>query len=447
MKMKLPAEILWILNEFASVQEEVFLVGGCVRDMLLNKAHHDYDLTTSLKVEGVQELFKGKDCHIVPTGLKHGTVTIFKNSLAIEITTYRIDIDYENHRSPKQIMYTSNLEEDLKRRDFTMNAIAYHPSINLIDPYGGQKDIEDKVIRCVGNSDLRFKEDALRMLRALRFHCTLHFHIETQTLQAIKNNAGLLSAISNERIKDEFVKMLKSDKVNLLQFLRDTQMMSYLLPEIIKMYDFHQHSPWHQYDLLTHTDIALNYALSLTLPQRLALLFHDTGKVCAQTFEGNTAHYYGHALQSEHIARFALRRLKFDRKTIDHVCILIKYHDYRVRADEKILRRFLAKIDNSISLAIEILEIQRCDDAAKIKAKVANEMLAIDDSIELLHIMEKENRIITRSKLSINGYDLQNEGYQGKQIGARLKKAYEYIVEYPDKNNKEDLLTYLKNCE
>lgn len=443
---KLPTAVLNVLDLLHEHGKEAFLVGGCVRDILMNRAIHDYDITSNALPTDVMNLFQEAGYKIIPTGLQHGTITVLSQGMPIEITTYRIEQAYLDHRSPSTVFFTENLIEDLKRRDFTMNAIAYAPDIGIFDPFDGQADIQQKIIRCVGKASDRMEEDALRILRALRFSCCLGFEIEEELQQAIQEHAATLAYISAERIQLELNKMLLSNAPNLLTLLRQYQVLPQIFPCYERMYDHPQATPWHLYDIFTHTDIALNHSINAPLESKLALVFHDIGKLDMETFdEQGIAHYKKHAIVSEKIAIEQLKALHYPHKLIDRVAVLIRYHDYYVTPKRAILRRFMAKLENDLALAMQVLDVQLADDYAKNMERAQEKIDTIMECKALLIQMAKEQDLFSKKDLAVNGHDLVKLGYQGKQIGEALTSLYELVLQEPSLNKKETLLSILQD--
>ena len=308
MKLLLNQNITDIMKVFASNGFEVFLVGGCVRDMIMGLVPHDYDFTTNARPEQVHDIFR--DHKIIDTGIKHGTVTLVYNGEAYEITTYRKETEYDDHRHPASITYSESVYEDLVRRDFTVNAMAYNPESGLIDYFDGIKDIENKIIRCVGDPNERFNEDALRILRAIRFATRFDFAIEEKTEEALVNNKELLKYISLERITSEFNEIICSDKAaEYIDRYRDV--IAVFMPEISIMFDYDQNSRYHCYDLWQHSLLTLK-GVRPSVTSRWAALLHDIGKPAVKT-TGKDGHYHyvGHPVKSEEIALRILRRMHF----------------------------------------------------------------------------------------------------------------------------------------
>lgn len=445
MKMqRLPKQVEWVLHTMHQHGKEAFLVGGCVRDLIMNREIHDFDITTSALPNETMEIFQ-THCKVIPTGIQHGTITVLVDKLPIEITTYRVEQAYIDHRCPSSVIFTENLLEDLKRRDFTMNAIAYAPQQGFYDPFQGKKDIEQHLIRSVGDPKLRLEEDALRILRALRFSMTLHFDIEEQLALAIKQKASTLSYISKERIRSEFDQMLLSDHKQLLSTLRAYDVMEQIIPNYSIIYDYEQKTPWHIYDIFQHTDVALDHSDGYPLECKLAIVFHDLGKPHMETFdEHGIAHYKKHALISEEMAKASMKNLHYDNKTIERTCKLIYYHDYYVKPTRKILRRFLAKFDNDTDFAIQALMVQMADDQAKNMEKAKEKIDILQESIMLLKEMEKDQDQVSIKNLSVNGHDMMALGLQGKQIKDMLHYLYDIVLDDPQQNEKTYLLDIAK---
>ncbi|WP_416327282.1 CCA tRNA nucleotidyltransferase [[Eubacterium] hominis] len=441
---RLPKQVEWVLHTMHQHGKEAFLVGGCVRDLIMNREIHDFDITTSALPNETMEIFQ-THCKVIPTGIQHGTITVLVDKLPIEITTYRVEQAYIDHRCPSSVIFTENLLEDLKRRDFTMNAIAYAPQQGFYDPFQGKKDIEQHLIRSVGDPKLRLEEDALRILRALRFSMTLHFDIEEQLTLAIKQKASTLSYISKERIRSEFDQMLLSDHKQLLSTLRAYDVLEQIIPNYSIIYDYEQKTPWHIYDIFQHTDVALDHSDGYPLESKLAIVFHDLGKPHMETFdEHGIAHYKKHALISEEMAKASMKNLHYDNKTIERTCKLIYYHDYYVKPTRKILRRFLAKFDNDTDFAIQALMVQMADDQAKNMEKAKEKIDILQESIMLLKEMEKDQDQVSIKDLNVNGHDMMALGLQGKQIKDMLHYLYDIVLDDPQQNEKTYLLDIAK---
>lgn len=326
MELKLPNEVRLILNELKNKGFEAYVVGGCVRDSLMGRIPKDWDIATGSTPHETKAIFESAGYKTIPTGLKHGTVAVLAEKLPYELTTFRIDGNYVDGRRPENVLFTASITEDLSRRDFTINAMAYNEVQGLIDPFNGQKDISSRTLRCVGNPEQRFNEDALRMLRAIRLSSELDFSIHEDTLRAISKNSVLISKISYERIREEFNKILLSNphKVKLLD---ETGLLAHILPEFTKCLTVSQDNPYHIYNVGEHILVSTE-AAQKDLILRLTMLFHDIGKpLCKTIDESGRGHFYGHDRISTEIAIERLKIMKYDNITIKRVGDLITYHD------------------------------------------------------------------------------------------------------------------------
>ena len=412
---------------------EAYIVGGCVRDMVMGNIAHDYDITTNALPQETKEAFKNE--RLIETGLKHGTVTVVLNGEPLEITTYRIDGEYLDNRHPKSVAFTRKLEEDLARRDFTMNALVYNEKEGVLDYFGGKADIENKIIRAIGDPKKRFTEDALRILRAIRFSSVLGFTIEESTKKAMISCKHLLHNISPERIAVEINKFVLGKNVK-NAILENYEILGEICPEFVKMKGFDQQNKWHIYDVLEHTAIAVA-STPPVLRLRLAMLFHDTGKV--HTFcvdENGVGHFYGHGEKSAEIVRKYLSKYKYDNYTKEEVYQLVKIHDMPTDADEVMVKKRLNRIGKERFL--DLIKIQRADNMAQ------NPSLA---RLEHFSVLEKmANDIINQScfdlsSLKVNGSDLICLGLEkGKKIGEILNVLLQEVIENKLNNEKNALL-------
>ncbi len=318
MQISLPVPVEYVLHTLRRGGYEAYIVGGCVRDALLGFPPADWDVTTSAPPEDIVRLFEGRN-RLIETGLKHGTVTILADGMPVEVTTYRIDGKYTDGRHPDSVCFTASLAEDLRRRDFTINAMAYCPEEGLIDCYSGQADLREGIIRCVGVPDIRLQEDALRILRALRFASVLGFSIDGDTADSLRRNRELLANIAAERLAAELNRLLCGRKAGKI-LLDYSDILGIFLPELSPMVGFAQHNAYHAYDVWEHTARCLQAASPL-LPVRLAVLLHDSGKPPCFTMDDNgIGHFYGHPAVSTEIARTVLTRLRYESKTTETVC-------------------------------------------------------------------------------------------------------------------------------
>lgn len=434
-QIELPEKVSYILNTLNRSGYEAYAVGGCVRDSLLGRKPMDWDITTSAKPEQVKALFHPT----IDTGIMHGTVTVMLAHEGFEVTTYRIDGEYEDARHPKEVSFTSNLLEDLRRRDFTINAMAYNEESGLVDAFDGIGDLECGVIRCVGNAKERFSEDALRMLRAIRFAAQLGFVIDGGTRAAIGTLAQNLEKVSAERIQVELVKLLISDNPRELETAYDTGLTAVFLPEFDRMMATKQNNPHHCYTVGNHTLAALeNVPADKVL--RLAMLLHDVAKpVCRTTDEQGVDHFYGHPAKGSEQACAILRRLKFDNDTTDRVCRLVRWHDDNPELTGKSVRRAIRRIGTEQYPAL--FAVKRADILAQSDYR-RQEKLAYVDAYERMYeeIIEKKECLTIR-ELAVKGQDLIEAGMKpGRELGDMLNALLEIVLEAPEKNTREELL-------
>ncbi len=428
-----------ILSILEKAGFSAYIVGGCVRDTLMGIPIHDYDITTNALPQQIIEVFS--DHKVIPTGIKHGTVTVFHNDEPFEITTFRIDGEYTDSRRPNSVTFTVSLREDLARRDFTMNAIAMDLNGNIYDPFGGEDDIRNGIIRCVGNPTERFTEDALRILRAIRFSSVLGFDIEEKTAEAIHSLKSRLDNISAERISVELMKLLGGRNcVSVLLEYRD--IIGQIIPELIPAFDLDQHSPYHKYDVYEHIVRAVN-AVPTDIEGadilRLTMLLHDVGKpVCFKLDENGRGHFKGHAKVGAEMSKDILHRLKFDNKTINTVHDIIYRHSDKIESEKQIKR-----IINQIGFEkfLLLIEAKKADNKAK-HSFVLAEIDEFDSYSHTARHLMAENACMSISALAVNGTDLMEIGYTGKEIGVCLNNILELVIDEKIENNREKLLKY-----
>ncbi|HIY61897.1 MAG TPA: CCA tRNA nucleotidyltransferase [Candidatus Mediterraneibacter stercoripullorum] len=439
MKIELPRKVIMIINNLQLHGYEAFAVGGCVRDSILARRPQDWDITTSARPEEIKRLFR----RTVDTGIEHGTVTVLLGKDSFEVTTYRVDGAYEDSRHPSEVRFTNRLEEDLKRRDFTINAMAYNDDVRLVDAFGGMQDLNHHLIRCVGNPVERFTEDALRILRAVRFSAQLNFPIEPETAEAVRKLAPNLRNISAERIQAELVKLLVSPHPERLQDAYGLGITRIILPEWDAMVGVEQDTPHHKYDVAEHTLRAMkNVKRDKIL--RLTMLFHDMGKPSVKTTDENGRdHFKGHALVSEELARRILRRLKFDNETIRVVTRLVCYHDYRVEATPKNVRRAMNRI--GVDLFPYYLAVRMADVKAQSPYQRREKIENIVEMRRLYQEILEKKECITLRQLAVGGRDLMNLGMKpGRELGSMLSELLEYVLDDPERNKKDILCDYVK---
>lgn len=431
--MNYPQEIAIALGKLTDAGFEAYLVGGCVRDFLMKRRISDYDIATSANPEEIQELFRSYAQN--PIGQKYGTIGVYIGEKWLEITTYRLDGLYINHRQPENVAFTSDLKEDLMRRDFTINALAFSQKSGIVDYCESKKDLENKLIRSIGNPQERFQEDALRILRAVRFASQLDFSIEQNTLDAMIKNLPLLEQVSAERKAVELIKTLQGAAIERV-LLDYPEIFASVLPELLKMKGFDQKSPHHIYDLLTHiAKVVANTPNDKEL--RLAALLHDTGKI--HTFsvdENGVGHFYGHGKMSELIAKRFLEELKIDSKTADEVILLVRYHDAQIERNKKIIRRWLGRLGEE--LFFKLLLLKRADNSAQ--APNSNRQEEYDQVEWLAMDVIEEKECFSLKSLAVNGNDLLSIGFFGPQLGEALGELLTLVIDELLPNNKEALL-------
>ncbi len=440
MKIALPEKVSFIINTLMRAGYEAYAVGGCVRDVMLNRTPMDWDITTSAKPHEVKQLFG----HTIDTGILHGTVTVMLEQEGFEVTTYRIDGEYEDARHPKEVSFTSDLLEDLKRRDFTINAMAYNDTQGLVDAFDGVGDLKRGIIRCVGRATERFSEDALRMLRAVRFSAQLGFVLEEETRAAIVELAPNIAKVSAERIQMELVKLLTSNHPEEIRTAYETGLTAVFLPEFDRMMETAQNNPHHCYTVGEHTLMALQ-GVEADKVLRLTMLLHDVAKpVCHTTDENGIDHFYGHPQKGSEMARMILRRLKFDNDTTDRVSALVRWHDDNPELSPRSVRRAISRI--GLERYPALFAVKRADTLAQ-STYCREEKLTYLDAYEALYheVMEKQ-QCLTIKQLAVTGNDLIEAGMQpGKEIGSVLKQLLELVLEAPELNTKEKLLKQVHN--
>jgi tRNA nucleotidyltransferase (CCA-adding enzyme) len=433
----MPKNVKYIIDTLIGNGYEAYAVGGCVRDSILNKEPKDWDITTQAKPEDVINLFD----KVILTGVKHGTVTVMLNNEGYEVTTYRTDGEYEDNRHPKEVNFVSSLNEDLARRDFTINAMAYNERDGLIDYFDGMKDLNNKMINTVGNPKKRFDEDALRMLRAIRFSAQLNFEINNNVLIAIKELKDNLRNISKERIREEFNKILINNPQK-VQLLKEAGILEYIIPNIINTYDFDQNNPYHIYDLYTHSLLATEI-IEPILHLKLTMILHDLGKPATKTTdEKGISYYYAHANESRKIAEKVLAELKYDNATISKVLTLVQYHDCTLKSKLSI-KKMLNKVGEE--LLRDLIKVQLADGSAQNPIYSKERILNLMEVEKILDVIISENECYTIKDLKINGEDLISLGFRkGKEIGETLKYLLNVIMDDPKLNEKDELIRLAK---
>lgn len=441
-KIVLPQKVSFIIESLEKAGFEAFAVGGCVRDTLLGRKPDDWDITTSAKPEEVKGVFP----RTIDTGIQHGTVTVMLEKEGFEVTTYRIDGEYEDSRHPKEVTFTTNLVEDLKRRDFTINAMAYNDRIGIVDEFNGMEDLENKIIRCVGEPKERFTEDALRMMRAVRFSAQLGYDIDEKTAKAIKELAPTLSKISAERIQTEFVKLMLSPNPGYIVKAYELGMTRVFLPELDEAFATPQNNPYHKYNVGEHCVICLNNT-EKDKALRIAALFHDFGKpVCRTTDDEDIDHFFGHAKKGEEMANTILRRLKFDTDTITKVKKYIKHHDDYISADRESVRRAINKFGEEN--ALPIIKLMIADNISKSTLDQEDRLKRLMKVKDIYQEVIDSKECVSLKTLAITGNDLIELGVpKGKQIGEILNKLLDDVLGNPEHNTKEYLTSLAVNIK
>ena len=440
MQIQLPEKVQYIIQALEEAGFETYAVGGCVRDSLLGRVPDDWDITTSARPLEVKAVFP----RTIDTGIQHGTVTVMLGKEGFEVTTYRIDGEYEDSRHPKEVTFTRNLKEDLLRRDFTINAMAYNDRSGIVDAFCGMKDLEDGVIRCVGEATERFTEDALRMMRAVRFSAQLGFEIEASTKAAIEQLAPNLSHISAERIQTELVKLLKSSHPDYIREAYHLGMTRIFLPELDAAFETTQNNPHHCYTVGEHLMHCMLYTES-DKSMRIAALLHDIGKpVTKTTDEQGIDHFHGHAGVGEEMAARILRRLKFDNDTTDRVCRLILCHDDNPPLQERTVRRAIYR--NGVDQYPLLFAVKRADMLAQSAYRREKKAEYLKEYEEIYEQIMAKRQCLSIKELAVTGTDLIADGMQpGKAIGETLKQLLEHVLEHPEDNTKEKLMEQVHN--
>lgn len=436
--ISIPGQVQFILHTLQKNMHQAFVVGGCVRDCILGKLPVDWDIATDAIPEQVKQLFP----KTVDTGIKHGTVTVIIDGISYEVTTYRIDGEYLDFRKPASVSFTSSIEEDLSRRDFTVNAIAYNPLEGIIDPFGGISDIKAGIIRSVGDPDKRFREDALRMLRAVRFSAQLGFSIDEATLKSIGINSRLIDNVSDERIRDELTKVLLSDNPFCFSLLMDTKLIRYTLPEFEPCFLTDQNNPYHAYNVAIHTlHSVANIEKSRVL--RWTMLFHDMGKPGTKTTDAKGIdHFYNHQQLSVKLSKAAMLRLRFDKKSMDRIFLLVKCHDMHIKAEYKSVRKAMCKVGEDVFE--ELLKVMEADKKAQNPKLLEERNKKFARLWEIYRDIKAKGQCTSLKTLAVNGDDLISLGIKpGKEIKELLNSLLEKVIEEPELNKKEKLLDLL----
>lgn len=432
--MELPFQISEVIERLEAAGYSAYVVGGCVRDFLMGITPHDFDITTSALPNQTERVFA--DCRVIETGIKHGTVTVLYKGVSTEITTFRTDGDYSDGRHPDSVSFSRNIEDDLSRRDFTMNGIAYNPKRGFADPFGGTDDIKAGIIRCIGDPDKRFSEDALRVLRALRFSATLGFAIEPQTALAINMHKNDLRKVSAERIFAELKRLLcgKDVKRILMDF---SGVFAKIIPPLGAEIDYDQGSKYHDSTLYEHTARAVE-AAPPTVEMRLAMLFHDLGKPeCRSVDENGECHYYGHGEVSARLSEEILRALKSDNALRQRVAEIVRYHDIPVDTSRRYIRQQLAKHGSDVFT--DIMNAHIADDSAK--CEFCRERIPkVREVLKIAEEISAQQPCFSARDLAVSGSDLKGIVPPSPLMGEILSRLFSEVVDEKLPNEKAALL-------
>ncbi len=443
MQITLPEDVKLIIGTLEKAGHEAYAVGGCVRDSIMGKTPNDWDITTSAEPYEIKRLFR----RTVDTGIKHGTVTVILHRTGYEVTTYRLDGEYEDSRHPKEVTFTKSLEEDLKRRDFTVNAMAYNERAGLVDRFDGIGDMERKSIRCVGEAKERFTEDALRMMRAVRFSAQFGYEIEAKTKQAISALAPNLKNISAERIREELLKLLVSPHPDYLRICYETGITGIVLPEFDSLMETEQNNPNHCYSVGEHTLVCLK-AVRPEKVLRLAMLFHDIGKPARKTTDENGIdHFKMHAQESADMTAQIMRRLKFDNDTTNKVCRLVKYHDWEISLEKDVKRASIRRMVSRIGEDAfpDMFEVNRADIYAQSEYRREEKLEKLERIEKLYREIQEKRECLSLKSLAVTGSDLIGAGMRpGPELGAVLQRMLEAVLAEPERNTKDYLIEHLK---
>ena len=437
MKIVLPQDVITIIDRLESCGHEAYAVGGCVRDSILGKEPADWDITTSASPQEVKDLFS----HTIDTGIAHGTVTIMCGKTGYEVTTYRIDGEYKDGRHPESVAFTNLLSEDLKRRDFTINAMAFSPSHGLIDPFGGAQDLEKRLIRAVGELGRRFQEDGLRILRGLRFASRLDFDLEQETARALVEKRHLLGQVAQERITGEFIRLVEGMAApRVLEEFFPVAVQ--VVPELQALQGFEQHTPYHIYDVWQHTLRVLD-GVGEGREVRLAALFHDIAKPqCFFQGRRGIGHFKGHAVAGGAVTGQILKRMRFPTQLREEVCQLVRWHDEDIPQTDEAVRRWLNLL-GPVQLR-RLLLLQQADSRAK---SPRSDTLFAGRLLQRMENILQRGDCFTLKALAVRGNDLKAMGFSGPQVGRTLERLLDQVIKDPEKNQREILLALADKWE
>ena len=435
--MFLPDYVTNCIDALENAGFSAYAVGGCVRDSLLGLTPHDYDLCTSALPEQTEAVFSNH--RLILAGKKHGTVGVITDGGVVEITTYRTEGEYRDNRHPEWVEFVGNIEDDLARRDFTVNAMAYSPRRRFAEPFNGQADLKSRCLRAVGDPIRRFREDSLRILRGVRFAVKYRLTVEPATADAMEQLSPLMDNLARERVFDELCKLLPL--VTADDLLRFAPILAAVIPELKPMIGFDQKSPHHAYDLITHTaHVVENTPADLAL--RWAALLHDTGKVATfTTDETGRGHFYGHAKVSGEIADDVLRRLKAPTQLRESATELVQLRMTKIEPTKKVVRRWLSRLGTETME--QLLTLQKADMSSK-GTGIPGESAQFDRIRALLAEIQNENACLSLKDLAVNGHDLMDIGLSGPQIGQAMNRLLDLVLDEAIENTKDALLTALR---
>jgi len=443
-QIKLPMGVRYIIEMLAARGFEAYAVGGCVRDSMMGRVPADWDITTAASPEDVLDVFKAH--RVIPTGIKHGTVTVLCKGGQFEVTTYRVDGLYTDGRRPENVTFTASLEEDLKRRDFTINAMAYNEEKGLQDFFGGAEDLARKVVRCVGDPRERFAEDYLRMLRAYRFAAVLGFDLEPSVVAAIAEKRSRIKAISAERIQVELNKLLLSENFPMIRAFLEV-MADDLLPELAATRGVVQNNPFHCYDVYEHT-LAVMESAENVLTMKLAALLHDVGKVrCCVEDENGIFHFHKHEAKSAEMASAILKRLKYDNETMDMVVNIIRFHGYGFRPERRTMKRLIGKF--GVRQARCLLAFYHADTLGKSAFAKEKHLPVAEACMALFDEVVASGEPCSLVDLAVNGKDVMEicGVAAGREVGEMLRALLEQVQSDPAANTRERLVEMMQTGE
>ena len=446
-QIEIPQPVRFIIERLNKHGYEAYIVGGCVRDALLGREAHDWDITTSARPEAVKAMFK----RTIDTGILHGTVTVMEDHVGYEVTTYRTGVRFEEREEKQMTQFADSLREDLCHRDFTINAMAYNPVEGLVDLFDGVGDLEKKRIVCVENAADRFHEDPLRILRAVRFAAQLGFSVDDSIKKELPMMSRRLANVSPERIHDELVKLFLSERPEYFKMLYDTGITAVILPEFDRAFPVEQNCKYHCYNVGEHTlhvadcarDLSKDFDSERKLSFRMAAILHDLGKYQTKTTdEFGIDHFRGHQIVSMEMAEEILTRLRFDNKTITRTCKMIRFHDYYMDLNEISVRQGISLIGQDY--IEDVVLFQRADAAGKSEETKNNMWKQLDDTDEIIRLVTDRGDCVTLKMLAVSGKDLIAAGIKpGPLLGDTLQKLLAHVLEHPEDNEKDKLLKLL----